>query len=34
LTKEDKCVGWSIDGVLQLHPKYRGIEIIDATKKN
>ena len=28
LTEEDKCVGWSVDGVVQLHPKYRGIEIM------
>ena len=25
LTREGKTVGWMVDGVMQLHPKYRGI---------
>ena len=28
LSKENKCVGWSADGVMQLHPAYRNIKII------
>lgn len=27
LTEENRCVGWSVDGVTQLHPSYRGLEI-------
>jgi hypothetical protein len=25
LTKEGKTVGWSVDGEMQLHPKYRSV---------
>lgn len=32
LTNDNKCVGWMLDGIPQLHPKYRGLEILDATK--
>lgn len=28
LTKEGKTVGWSVDGVMQLHPKYRDVDKI------
>ena len=32
LTKEGKTVGWSVDGVMQLHHKYRGIDKITQNK--
>lgn len=28
LTSENRCVGWTVDGVIQLHPKYRSIKNI------
>ena len=27
LTKENKCVGWMLDGKSQIHPLYRNIKI-------
>ncbi len=27
LTKENKCAGWMVDGVMQLHPMYRNVKI-------
>lgn len=28
LSRENRCVGWEVDGIRQLHPKYRHIERI------
>lgn len=32
LTKENRCVGWSVDGTIQLHPKYRHVKNITVVK--
>lgn len=29
LTEEDRCVGWMLDGRVQLHPLYEGMEIAE-----
>ena len=28
LTKENRCVGWAVDDIMQLHPKYRDVKKI------
>ena len=28
MTKENKCVGWMVDGVMQLHPAYKDVKNI------
>ncbi len=28
LTRENRCVGWAVDGIMQLHPGYRDIKKI------
>jgi hypothetical protein len=33
LTKENKCVGWVVDDIMQLHPAYRDIKSITVVTK-
>jgi hypothetical protein len=35
MTKENKCVGWMLDGIMQLHPAYENVNKITdmSTKK-